>query len=99
MTEGEQRRGEDRHGIHLAATVRAYRQPALPATVRDLSSRGALLKVEAPGLAIGDEVVLTAEKHEVVATIAWQKDGFFGLSFHRTLEPRELATLRAADTG
>jgi hypothetical protein len=33
---------------------------------------------------------------EIVATIAWPNESFFGFSFHRRLEARELAGLLTA---
>ncbi len=86
---------DDRRGIRVDVTVRAFGLPPLDATLRDVSTNGAMLKADTPALDVGDEVVLTAAKLEIVATIAWRKRTYFGLVFHRRLDHRELLALRS----
>jgi hypothetical protein len=99
MTIERQLRSEHRHGVRVAATVRAYRQPPLEALMRDISSRGAMLQADECPLMVGDEILLTAARQEVVATVAWQEEGYFGVAFHRALAPGQLATIRTAERG
>jgi hypothetical protein len=94
-TSGRERRVDERHGLLLDATVRAYRLPPRAASLLDVSAGGAMLKSNTHDLYAGDEIVLNAGLVEIVATIAWRNESFFGLSFHRRLEARELAGLRA----
>lgn len=89
---------QDRRGIRVEVTLRAYGLSPVVATLRDASSTGAMIRADTPTLGIGDEVVLTAGKLEIVATIAWRKRAYFGVAFHRRLEARELAGLRGGST-
>jgi hypothetical protein len=91
---GHERRAEFRRNADADVAVRAYRMAPLPAILRDISTGGAMLKVDDARFDIGDEVVLTCRDIEIVATIAWRKKTFFGLAFHRHLDPREIRTLR-----
>lgn len=93
-TLGQERRAEFRREAEADATVRGFRQPPMPATLRDISSGGAMLRVAGANFEVGDEVVLLCCKIEIVATIAWRKRGYFGLAFHRRLDHREMKTLR-----
>ncbi|WP_298689105.1 PilZ domain-containing protein [uncultured Sphingomonas sp.] len=89
-----ERRGDERHIVRLDATVRAYRMPTLAAALVDLSAGGAMLEADARAFGNGDEIVLTTGPVEIVATIAWLNDRFFGLAFHRRLDAYELGLLR-----
>lgn len=83
---GTEKRRYARVSVSLPAALLLYRQ-RLAVRLIDFSRGGAMGKVEdgvAP--ARGDEVVLALEKLEVVATVAWENDGSFGLAFHRPLE-------------
>ncbi len=93
-TLGQERRAEFGREAVADVTVRGYRLPPAPATLRDISTGGAMLKINGAAFDIGDEVVLTCGEIEIVATIAWRKRGFFGLAFHRRLDPREMRALR-----
>jgi hypothetical protein len=93
---GRERRVDDRYDVHLDATVRAYRMPTLAAVLLDASTGGAMLEADARDYRPGEEIVLTAGKIEVVATIAWLNERFFGLAFHRRLGAHELGWLREA---
>jgi len=91
---GQERGAGFRREAEADATVRGYRSPPMPARLRDISTGGAMLKVNGAAFEIGDEVVLTYTDIEIVATIAWRKRGFFGLAFHRRLDQREMHALR-----
>ncbi len=95
--QGAQEEGsDDRRGIHVDVKVRTFGLPPLAATLRDVSTGGAMLKADTPALDVGDEVVLTMAKLEIVATVAWRKRTYFGLVFHRRLDHRELLMLRGS---
>ena len=87
-------RGEERQGVLLDATVKAYRAAPLAAAVIDLSAGGAMLAADTGDLHKGDEIVLDAAGREFVATVAWSNESFFGLSFHRRLDDREMSWLK-----
>ena len=70
--------------------------PTLAAALVDLSAGGAMLEADARAFGNGDEIVLTTGPVEIVATIAWLNDRFFGLAFHRRLDAYELGLLRKA---
>ena len=89
-----ERRVDERYAVRLDAVVRAYRMPTLAAALLDVSAGGAMLEADARAYQTGEEIVLSAGKIEVVATIAWLNDKFFGLAFHRRLGARELGWLR-----
>ncbi len=93
---GRERRVDDRHDVRVDATVRAYRMPTLTAALLDVSAGGAMLAADARDYRAGEEIVLNAGRIEVVATIAWLNEKFFGLAFHRRLGPHELGWLREA---
>jgi hypothetical protein len=93
---GRDRRSDDRYDVHVDATVRAYRMPTLAAALLDVSAGGAMLEADARDYRPGEEIVLNAGKIEVVATIAWLNEKFFGLAFHRRLGSHELGLLREA---
>lgn len=67
----------------------------LTVTITNISRRGALLTGENLPLP-GQEVTLTARSLEVVATVAWNKNGAAGLRFHRDVEPLEIVRQNAA---
>jgi hypothetical protein len=87
-------RGEERQGVLLDATVKAYRAAPLAAAVIDLSTGGAMLAADTSALHKGDEIVLDAAGKQIVATVAWSNESFFGLSFHRRLDDREMSWLK-----
>jgi len=91
---GRDRRTDERHDVHVDTTVRAYRMPTLAAALLDVSAGGAMLEADARDYRPGEEIVLNAGKVEVVATIAWLNEKFFGLAFHRRLGAQELVWLR-----
>jgi hypothetical protein len=88
------RRVDARHDVLLDATVKAYRAPPLPASVIDLSTGGAMLSADACDLRKGDEIVLDAAGKQIVATVAWSNESFFGLAFHRRLDMQEMSWLK-----
>ena len=92
--QGRERRTDERHDVRLDATVRAYRMPTLAAALLDVSAGGAMLEADAREYRAGEEIVLSAGKIEVVATIAWLNEKFFGLAFHRRLGAHELGWLQ-----
>ncbi len=94
--QGRERRVHERHDVRVDATVRAYRMPTLAAALLDVSAGGAMLEADAREYRAGEEIVLSAGRIEVVATIAWLNEKFFGLAFHRQLHTRELGWLRDA---
>ncbi|MDH7638015.1 PilZ domain-containing protein [Sphingomonas oryzagri] len=87
-------RSEERHGVLLDATVKAYRAAPLAAAVIDLSTGGAMLAADTSELQKGDEIVLDAAGKQIVATVAWSNESFFGLAFHRRLDDREMSWLK-----
>jgi hypothetical protein len=91
---GRARRLDERQDVLLDATVRAYRMPALAASLLDLSEGGAMCRGDAQALHKGDEIVLDAAGKQIVATVAWSNESFFGLSFHRRLDTREMSWLK-----
>ena len=93
---GRDRRVDDRHEVHLDATVRAYRMPTLAASLLDISAGGAMIEADAGAYQLGEEVTFSAAGSELVATIAWLNDQFIGLAFHRRLGTRELGRFRKA---
>jgi len=91
---GPSRRGEERQEVLLDATVKAYRAAPLPASVIDLSTGGAMLSADTRDLRKGDEIVLDAAGKQIVATVAWSNESFFGLAFHRRLDRQEMSWLK-----
>lgn len=87
-------RQDPRYDVSVRAELRAYRRPPLSATVMDISASGAMLKAEADGLLVGDEVILVLGGVHCVATIISLRDEACGLTFHRRLNPFTLDTLR-----
>ncbi|MBA2935676.1 PilZ domain-containing protein [Sphingomonas sp. CGMCC 1.13654] len=87
-------RSEPRQGVLLDATVKAYRAAPLAAAVIDLSTGGAMLAADTSALHKGDEIVLDAAGKQIVATVAWSNESFFGLAFHRRLDDREMSWLK-----
>jgi len=94
QSSGRERRVDDRHDVLVDATVRAYRMPTLAAALLDVSAGGAMLEADARDYRPGEEIVMSAGRIEVVATIAWLNEKFFGLAFHRRLGAHELGWLR-----
>jgi len=68
----------------------------VPVTITNISRCGALLKGETLPLS-GQIVTLRARSLDVLATVAWSKDGQVGLSFHRDVEPLEVVRQNAAE--
>lgn len=91
---GHERRLDERHSLTMDATVRAYRAAPVAASVLDVSAGGAMLRSDAQDLRKGDEIVLDAGRVEIVATVAWSNESFFGLAFHRRLDAREMSWLK-----
>jgi hypothetical protein len=91
---GRAQRVDDRQDVLLDATVRAYRMPALSAALLDLSEGGAMCRADTQALHKGDEIVLDAAGKQIVATVAWSNESFFGLAFHRRLDTREMSWLK-----
>jgi hypothetical protein len=92
--DGQGRRVDDRQDVAMDATLRAYRVPPVPAALIDISSGGAMLKMDGADLQKGDEVVLDTAGRQIVATIAWSSEQVFGLAFHRRLDEREMSWLK-----
>jgi hypothetical protein len=92
--DGRERRVDDHRDVVMDATLRAYRVPPLPAALIDISSGGAMLKMDGGDLRKGDEVVLDTAGRQIVATIAWSSEQVFGLAFHRRLDDREMSWLK-----
>lgn len=91
---GRERRKDERIDVEVDATIRAYRMAPLSAALLDISSGGALLRADLAHFMIGDEVLLAAGKVEAVATIAWAREAFFGVSFHRRLADWQIEDVR-----
>lgn len=91
---GRDQRMDERHNIHLDATIRAYRMTPLSAALVDVSAGGAMLEGDHPDLMIGDEVTVDAGAFEAVATVAWSREAFFGVSFHRHLAEWQIKGIR-----
>jgi len=96
MAIGQDRRAEVRRTADIAVVVRVYGRSPFPGVLQDISPGGAMLRTNTSGLNVGDEVVIRFNDIEVVATIAWRKGRFSGLSFHRRLVSREMLTMRIA---
>jgi hypothetical protein len=93
---GEQRREEPRYAVDVDATLRAYRLPTVTAHLVDVSKSGGLLRTEGHDFRVGDEVHVDATLFEAVATVAWTREAFLGVSFHRHLDDARIVTLRRA---
>jgi hypothetical protein len=91
---GRERRIDARQDVLLDATVKAYRTAPLPASLIDISTGGAMLSADTRDLRKGDEIVLDAAGKEIVATVAWSNESFFGLAFHRRLDSHEMSWLK-----
>jgi hypothetical protein len=91
---GRGMRSEERQEVLLDATVRAYRMPEVAASLLDLSAGGAMCRGDAQALHKGDEIVLDAAGKQIVATVAWSNESFFGLAFHKRLDDREMSWLK-----
>ena len=91
---GDERRTDDRHGVDLPVTVRAYRVTPIEARMVDISAGGAMVSLDSDAVGRGDEILIAAGGIELVATIAWATDGFCGVAFHRKLAGAEMAALR-----
>jgi hypothetical protein len=76
-------RAESRSNVFLTALIDTPDGP-LPARVRNLSSRGALL--EGPVLPIEGLIRLRRGDLHVRARVAWRRDGYCGLQFDSTIE-------------
>lgn len=91
---GNDLRRDQRQNVLLDATVKAYRAPPLATSLVDLSAGGAMCRGDAQSLHKGDEIVLDAAGKQIVATVAWSNESFFGLAFHKRLDNREMSWLK-----
>src|SRR5258708_142480 len=95
LSDGEQRAGK-RYAVDVDATLSAYRLPTVTAHLVDVSKSGGLLRTEGHDFRVGDEVHVDATLFEAVATVAWTREAFLGVSFHRHLDEARIVTLRRA---
>lgn len=91
---GRERRLDHRFDVDLEAVLRAYRVASLPSRMIDLSVSGALIRAHGHEFRSGDELLVSVRGIEVVATVAWTRDIFLGLVFHRRLDPHQMALLK-----
>lgn len=68
----------------------------VPVTITNISRSGAQLKGETLPLS-GQIVTLRARSLDILATVAWSRNGQAGLSFHRDIEPLEVVRQNAAE--
>jgi hypothetical protein len=90
------RRIDPRYEVDVDATLSAYRLPTVTAHLVDVSRSGGLLRTDGHDFRVGDEVLVDAKLFEAVATVAWTREAYLGVSFHRHLDRTKIVTLRRA---
>lgn len=93
---GAERRVDARYEVQVDATLSAYRHPSVAAHFIDVSTTGGLLRTDGHDFHVGDEVHVDATLFEAVATVAWTREAFLGVSFHRHLDQPKIVRLRRA---
>jgi hypothetical protein len=91
-----EQRLDQRYQVDVDATLSAYRVPNVAAHLLDISKSGGLLRTDGHDFHVGDEVHVGAALFEAVATVAWTREAFIGVSFHRPLDQTKIVTLRRA---
>ena len=92
----DDRAGRRRHSrLRLCLPARLITlDGTLPATLLDLSFRGAKVLASFAGLRPGSNAVLTWCEFEAFCKVAWLKDDLFGLDFDVPLRPKVLIATR-----
>lgn len=94
---GDTRAGRRRHSrLRVCLPARLITlDGTLPATLLDLSVRGARLGIAAPELRPGAQAVLTWAGFEAFCAVAWTRGAQCGLDFELPLQPGVLIATRA----
>jgi hypothetical protein len=83
-----EKRKHRRRKVWLPAVVRTDAQE-LPAWIRDVSCKGAMLELDEP-CAIDSKIVLLRKQIETVATVAWVHGRLMGLLFETPFTEKDL---------